>query len=506
MKYLIGLFIIVLGINAYLYIPTLGAPSYTPLRTILPETADTFDIGSSTRQWATGYFNDLNVSSSLTLSNLTSGSVLFVATSGLIEQDNANLFWDNSNNRLGIGTATPQELLHVGEGTDASDITATGLLVTRAGSSNLSVRDSTNNVETFLFASTVGGIMGTVTNDPLNIKTNNTSAIFIDASQNVGIGTVVPGTLLHLNSLASTNVSLLTLESNINNADEYNEILFKVTGGANYGAIRSHVGALTGNSYMTFLTTTDGGTNLVQHMTIQHDGNVGIGTGSPGVKLEVKDGEIAINRAVADTGFRQILFQDAGFTQWAIGQRDGDHDLHFFDASTAGADDVIIFKAGTGDAVFGADLFFTGDGSGLPYGSMFQDNGGTVVTIGTIGLGVVIDGMSVGQTNLATFQNAKELAVTKAGRYRITWGVSFSTAGGSNQEIEGRIGVNDVANAQGSAHRFIGTATDKGNMGGTAILDLAASNRISIMLENDSDTQNILVDHASLTLIMVGGS
>ena len=34
--------------------------------------------------------------------------------------------------------------------------------------------------------------MGTVTNDPLNIQTNNTSAIFIDASQNVGIGTTSP--------------------------------------------------------------------------------------------------------------------------------------------------------------------------------------------------------------------------------------------------------------------------------------------------------------------------
>ena len=47
---------------------------------------------------------------------------------------------DTTNARVGVGTATPQELLHVGAGTDASDITATDLLVTRAGPSNLSVR------------------------------------------------------------------------------------------------------------------------------------------------------------------------------------------------------------------------------------------------------------------------------------------------------------------------------------------------------------------------------
>ena len=92
--------------------------------------------------------------------------------------------------KFGIGTSNPQELLHVGAGTDASDITATDLLVTRAGPSNLSARDSTNDVETFLFASSVGGIIGTVTNDPLDIKTNNASAIFIDASQNVSLGTL----------------------------------------------------------------------------------------------------------------------------------------------------------------------------------------------------------------------------------------------------------------------------------------------------------------------------
>jgi len=100
---------------------------------------------------------------------------------------NLNIFGLTVADKVGIGTASPQELLHVGEGTDVSDISATDLLVTRAGPSNLSVRDSTNGVETFLFASSVGGIIGTITNDPLNIKTNNTSAIFINASGNVSV-------------------------------------------------------------------------------------------------------------------------------------------------------------------------------------------------------------------------------------------------------------------------------------------------------------------------------
>lgn len=47
------------------------------------------------------------------IQDMTAGSVLFAGTSGVLSQDNANFFWDDSTNRLGIGTATPAEDLHV---------------------------------------------------------------------------------------------------------------------------------------------------------------------------------------------------------------------------------------------------------------------------------------------------------------------------------------------------------------------------------------------------------
>jgi len=47
-------------------------------------------------------------------SNFTTGSVLFANTDGTITQDNANLFWDNTNNKLGIGTTTPNQSLEIG--------------------------------------------------------------------------------------------------------------------------------------------------------------------------------------------------------------------------------------------------------------------------------------------------------------------------------------------------------------------------------------------------------
>ena len=49
----------------------------------------------------------------LNLSGMTLGSVLFAGSGGLISQDNANLFWDNTNKYFGIGTPWPGTNLEI---------------------------------------------------------------------------------------------------------------------------------------------------------------------------------------------------------------------------------------------------------------------------------------------------------------------------------------------------------------------------------------------------------
>lgn len=49
----------------------------------------------------------------------TIGSVLFAGTGGILAQDNTNLFWDDTNNRLGIGIAAPQYSIHVKNAADS---------------------------------------------------------------------------------------------------------------------------------------------------------------------------------------------------------------------------------------------------------------------------------------------------------------------------------------------------------------------------------------------------
>lgn len=55
---------------------------------------------------------------------LTTGSIPFADSSGLLAQNNSKLFWDNSNGRLGLGVTAPAHVLHI----DAGTATASALM------------------------------------------------------------------------------------------------------------------------------------------------------------------------------------------------------------------------------------------------------------------------------------------------------------------------------------------------------------------------------------------
>jgi len=51
-----------------------------------------------------------------TITSATAGSVLFAGAAGILAQDNANFFWDDTNNRLGIGLTSPTARIHLRDG------------------------------------------------------------------------------------------------------------------------------------------------------------------------------------------------------------------------------------------------------------------------------------------------------------------------------------------------------------------------------------------------------
>jgi hypothetical protein len=119
----------------------------------------------------------------------------------------------------------------------------------------------------------------------VGLATNGTNALFIDASQNVGIGTSSPANKLHV---FGTEVRIQQ------NAGYYS--LFD-TAGTRYGYIQGGSGYLDIVSEAGSANTIRFTTNSSERMRVDPSGNVGIGTSSPNAasKLEVSNGSAAAN-------------------------------------------------------------------------------------------------------------------------------------------------------------------------------------------------------------------
>lgn len=75
---------------------------------ITSSTAKIWVWNTSTNKWV-----ELSLDIGSTVGSGTSGSILFVDSSGNLSQDNSNLFWDDTNNRIGIRTTTPLSAIDV---------------------------------------------------------------------------------------------------------------------------------------------------------------------------------------------------------------------------------------------------------------------------------------------------------------------------------------------------------------------------------------------------------
>jgi len=172
---------------------------------------------------------------------LTSGSVLF-SNGTTIAQDNANLFFDNTNNRFGVGTASPVSTMHI-QGTYAG--TDDNLIPQlRFQNSN-----TTSSVELYALAKVLVGTgfgggfpemwlqvrrdssnggsaaLRVVSNHPLQLWTNNTERARIFANGNFAIGTTTDaGYKLDVNGTAriqnnffiSSGFAVASLGNNVN--------------------------------------------------------------------------------------------------------------------------------------------------------------------------------------------------------------------------------------------------------------------------------------------------
>jgi hypothetical protein len=152
----------------------------------------------------------------------TVGSVYFAGTNGRITQDNANFFWDDTNNRLGIGTTAPV--------------------------SQLNVISPSNTVS------------------PLQLETYSSAA-----TPNTLLGRAARGTYASPTATQSGDRPLALVGSSYGGTTWVNHTAI------NLYADETQSESARG-SYITFDTTTNGATARAERMRVDNAGNVGIGT------------------------------------------------------------------------------------------------------------------------------------------------------------------------------------------------------------------------------------
>jgi hypothetical protein len=157
-----------------------------------------------------------------TTTALTTGSVVFAGASGVYSQDNANLFWDDTNNRLGIGTNAPATSLGVVGGIRARGGAPGALGVNNNGYSF----DASGDTDGGMFSSADGQI---------EFYTNATEKMRITNAGDVGIGQSSPGAKLDITGNIRLSAASPNIEFNNGGAMVYgpagNTLAFATGGG-----------------------------------------------------------------------------------------------------------------------------------------------------------------------------------------------------------------------------------------------------------------------------------
>ena len=302
--------------------------------------------------------------------------VAFFSASTSISGSN-NLWWDNAQTRLGIGTSGPLTNLDVSGTIWLRGLSAnSGLFVNESGYTGIG---TTNPIAKFQVEGTTWLRGGT--------GVAGAKGVYIDANSNLGIGTTNPAYLLTLNTTTDQH-AIAFLEGTTNRA------FFGLAASAGQFAVGSRDNDLIwrSESGSNQLWTTDGGTTAM--MTLNSGGNLGIGTTAPLAWFDVR-GATASEASLRIRSGTQPTVPATGDIY-----NDGDQ-LFFYNGSTW--QDLGATAAGgggvTGTGVAGQLTFFTGSTAVSGSNNLFWDTSNSRLGLGTTAPASLLSLLSTDTTN-----------------------------------------------------------------------------------------------------------
>ena len=197
----------------------------------------------------------------------------------------------DASQKVGIGTASPSEKLHL-EG---------------SGSQYMRVKTTTTNADMYFgITSSSVGYVGTGGSDPLAFYTAGTERARIDSS-----GSLLVGTSSLTTGVSGTETTLIVKG---NSAGKSASLVLQNNTGTGIGYLG--VGETTGITYLSAKSNHPlvFQTNDTERARIDSSGNLGIGTTSPSYKLHVRGADATANLVVGNTAegtqFEVLTYQD----------------------------------------------------------------------------------------------------------------------------------------------------------------------------------------------------
>ena len=231
----------------------------------------------------------------------------------------------------------------------------------------------------------------------LTIQSAGTTAMTIDTSQNVGIGTASPAYKLHVyggsgasvvySSATAGQVAYVSVAGNGNTFGSTSFDMYQ--DGSSTGVVNNRA-----NSPLIF------GTNNSERMRIDSSGNVGIGTTSPGAILQVNSTAAIV---------RPIVTGTTGFTDWVVANNSGNLYMGI-DNSVGGISGTAYGRHIYSDGAYPLD-FFTNSTQRM----RIDASGNVGIGTTSVGAGTIVDVQST--TKGVRFPNmttAQKTAITPA--------------------------------------------------------------------------------------------